>query len=138
MMIPMIVREMDDDDEFDRIRMLENMARKDLSDIEIARILKRMLESYPEKYPSLRVLANALGKSKQWVSCHLQTLEIEELSALVDNWSGSCPKLLRGRHERPFQHHKRNASRLQNGSSRNTRGLVRFRVQVRSASIFGD
>jgi len=43
--IPVIVREMDDA-EFDRIRMLENLARKDLSDIEIAHILKHMLESY--------------------------------------------------------------------------------------------
>ncbi len=131
MMIPMIVREMDDDDEFDRIRMLENMARKDLSDIEIARILKRMLESYPEKYPSLRVLANALGKSKQWVSCHLQTLEIEELSALVDNWSGSCPKLLRGKPVKSFLHLQRGMSRLQSGSLRGLGRLVRFQVRGR-------
>ena len=51
MMIPVIVREMDDA-EFDRIRMLENLARKDLSDIEIARILKRMLKKYPKEYLS--------------------------------------------------------------------------------------
>jgi len=76
--IPVIVREMDDA-EFDRIRMLENLARKDLSDIEIARILKHMLENYPEEYPSQQVLANALGKSRRWVERHIRMLELEEV-----------------------------------------------------------
>ena len=76
--IPVIVREMDDA-EFDRIRMLENLARKDLSDIEIARILKHMLKNYPKEYPSQQVPANALGKSRRWVLYHLKMLELEEV-----------------------------------------------------------
>jgi len=86
MTIPVIVREMDDD-EFDRIRMLEKLARKDLSDIEIARILKHMPKNYPKEYPSQQVLANALGKTRQWVFYHFKMLELEDLLTRVNNKS---------------------------------------------------
>ena len=92
MTIPVIVREMDDA-EFDRIRMLENLARKDLSDIEIARILKHMLKNYPKEYPSQQVLANALGKTRQWVFYHLKMLELEDLLTRVNNWSEILSKI---------------------------------------------
>ena len=95
--IPVIVREMDDA-EFDRIRMLENLARKDLSDIEIARILKHMLKNYPKEYPSQQVLANALGKTQAWVSYHLRMLDLErdEFITHVIKWSEILSKITEG------------------------------------------
>jgi len=90
--VPIIVKEMDDA-EFDRVRFLENLARKDLSDMETARVLKYMLEKYPKEYPSQQALADALGKSRQWVSYHLQMLKLEDLSTRVDNWSEILSKI---------------------------------------------
>ena len=77
--VPIIVKELSNV-EFDRIRMLENLARKDMSDIEIARVLRYMLEKYPEEYPSQEALANAFGKSRRWVLYHLKMLELEEVN----------------------------------------------------------
>ena len=75
--VPVIVREMSDA-EFDKVRLLENIARKDLSNIEIARILKYMLDNYPEEYPTQEDLAKAFGKTKAWVPQHLRMLELEK------------------------------------------------------------
>ena len=72
-----IVKEMDDV-EFDRVRFLENLARKDLSDMEIARVLRYMLEKYKEEYPTQEVLAKAFGKSRTWVTHHLSMLDLEK------------------------------------------------------------
>jgi len=95
--VPVIVKEMNNA-EFDRIRLLENLARKDLNDIEIARVLKYMLENYPKEYPSQQVLANALGKSQEWVSRHLRMLELEkpEFMTRVIKWQGILSKITEG------------------------------------------
>ena len=90
--VPVIVREMSDA-EFDRVRLLENLARKDLSDIEIARILRYMLDNYPEEYPTQEDLAKAFGKTRQWVSYHLKMLELEDLSTRVDKWTEILSKI---------------------------------------------
>ena len=76
--VPIIVKEFSDA-EFDKIRFLENLARKDLSDMEIARILRHMLDNHPDEYPSQEVLANALGKSRRWILYHLKMLELEKV-----------------------------------------------------------
>jgi len=86
--VPIIVREMDDV-EFDRVRFLENLARKDLSDMEVGRVLKYMLEKYPKEYPSQKALADALCKSSQWVTQHLRMLELEEF------WTENLSKFTR-------------------------------------------
>ena len=86
--VPVIVKEMDDA-EFDRVRFLENLARKDLSDMEIARVLKHMLEKYPKEHPSQKALADALCKSPQWVTQHLRMLELEEF------WTENLSKFTR-------------------------------------------
>jgi len=75
--VPVIVEEFTDL-EFDKIRVLENLARKDLSDMEIARILKYLTEKYPEEYPTQEALANAFNKTQQWISNHLRMLELEK------------------------------------------------------------
>ncbi|OYT44429.1 hypothetical protein B6U84_04105 [Candidatus Bathyarchaeota archaeon ex4484_40] len=76
--VPVIVKEVSDA-EFDRIRLLENLARKDLSDMEIARVLRYMLDSYPEEYPTQEDLAKAFGKSVRWVKYHLRMLQLENV-----------------------------------------------------------
>ncbi len=94
--VPVIVKEMNDA-EFDRIRLLENLARKNLSDMEIARVLRYMLDNYPKKYSSLQVLANALGKTKGWVSQHLRMLKLEEEPfTRVNGWSEILSRITEG------------------------------------------
>jgi len=46
--VPVIVRDLGDA-EFDRILLLENLARKDLSDVEIGHVLKYILDLYYEE-----------------------------------------------------------------------------------------
>jgi len=86
--VPVIVKEMDDV-EFDRVRFLENLARKDLSDMEIARVLRYMLEKYKEEYPTQEVLAKAFGKTKGWVSQHLRMLDLKKF------WTENISKFTR-------------------------------------------
>jgi ParB/RepB/Spo0J family partition protein len=76
--VPVIVKEMDDA-EFDRVRFLENLARKDLTDMEVARVLDYLLKKYPKEYPTQEDLAKAFGKTQQWVSYHLGMLRLEEI-----------------------------------------------------------
>jgi len=68
--------------EFDRLRLLENLARKDLTDLETARVLKYLMDKYPKEYPTQETLAQAFGKNPGWVSRHLSMLEIENMSIL--------------------------------------------------------
>jgi len=86
--VPIIVRKMDDA-EFDRVRFLENLARKDLTDMEVARALDYMLKHHRKEYPSQKVLADALGKTPAWVSYHLRMLDLEEF------WTENISKLTR-------------------------------------------
>ena len=55
-----------------------NVQREDLSDYDIARGLKRLLEKFPGKYPNQTALAGALRKSDSWVSRHIAMLEVED------------------------------------------------------------
>ena len=91
--VPVIVKEMNDV-EFDRVRMLENLARKNMSDIEIARVLKYMLEKYPEEYPSQEALSNAFGRSRRWVVYHLRMLDLEEVHLESENARSQWTEIL--------------------------------------------
>jgi len=75
--VPIIVDEFTDV-EFDRIRLLENIARKDLSDYEMAQALDYLLRTYPKEYPTQEALANDLQKDRTWVTHHLKMLELEK------------------------------------------------------------
>ncbi len=74
--VPVIVKDLNDV-EFDRVRLLENLARKDLSDMETSRVLKYLMDKFPQEYPTQEALAQAFGKTQQWVSNHLAMLQLE-------------------------------------------------------------
>jgi ParB/RepB/Spo0J family partition protein len=65
--VPVIVKEMGDV-EFDRVRLLENLARKDLTDMDLAHILQYLMQKYPQEYPTQEALGQAFGKSREWAT----------------------------------------------------------------------
>lgn len=75
--VPCVVRSLSDQEAYE-CQMIENIQRKDLSDIEKAHWLKHMLEKFPEAYPTQRELAKTIGKSEYWVSNHLRMLNLEK------------------------------------------------------------
>ncbi|MCJ7423427.1 ParB/RepB/Spo0J family partition protein [Candidatus Bathyarchaeota archaeon] len=79
--VPVVVKNFSDE-EFDRARMMENLARKDLTDYETARVIKYLMDTYPQVYPAQINIADAFGKSREWVTHHLQMLE-PKLSNIV-------------------------------------------------------
>lgn len=71
-----------------RVKMSENMFRKDMSLLEVAENLKLMLEEGLAENPnySYEDLGNELKKSKSWVSRRLQLLDSDDyLKSLMDN-----------------------------------------------------
>lgn len=74
--VPVIIKNFTDE-EFDRIRMMENLARKDLTDYEVARALKYLMDTYPKTYPTQANVAEVFGKSREWVTQRLQMLRLE-------------------------------------------------------------
>jgi ParB family chromosome partitioning protein len=76
--IPCIVKTLNDLEAFE-VSLIENLQRKDLTDYEVAKALKRALDLFPGKYSSQSVLAYKLGKKQPWVSRHLKILELESV-----------------------------------------------------------
>ncbi|MDW2833784.1 KorB domain-containing protein, partial [Acinetobacter baumannii] len=71
-----------------RVKMSENLFRKDMSLLEVATNLKLMLEEGVAENPkySYDDLANEINKSKTWVSRRLQLLESDDyLKSLMAN-----------------------------------------------------
>jgi len=75
--VPVVVDDFSDV-EFDKIRLLENVARKDLTDYEVAQALDYMLRTYPLLYPTQEALGNDLQKNQEWISHHLAMLRLEK------------------------------------------------------------
>jgi hypothetical protein len=75
--VPVVVKNLNDED-FDRIRAMENFAREDLTDYETARLLKYLMDKYPKTYPTQESLAEVFGKSQPWISQHLSMLTESE------------------------------------------------------------
>jgi len=63
--VPVVVKELSDE-KFDRIRLMENVARKDLTDYETARYIKYLMDTYPEAYPTQSNIADVFGKTQGW------------------------------------------------------------------------
>jgi|GEM_PF-4519842 len=68
-----------DDEEAMWIQYVENEYRRDISDYERARWLKRMIDEFGYTQTEL---ADRLGKDKSWVSRHLKILQLERLLPL--------------------------------------------------------
>jgi ParB/RepB/Spo0J family partition protein len=73
--IPAVVKKLPDADAYE-IRMIENVQRKDLSDMEKAEWLDFMIKQFGY---TQETLGKKLGKSKAWVSLHLSMLELEKV-----------------------------------------------------------
>lgn len=76
--VPVIVKEFADE-EFDRIRLMENVARKDMSDYDLAKALKHLMDKYPKTYPTQANLADVFGKEHNWVTRHLDMLNLDNI-----------------------------------------------------------
>mgnify|MGYP000173802063 CR=1 FL=1 len=78
--VPVIIREYTDEQMME-IMLMENLQRKDLTPIEEAHALQKIIASGIKKED----LAKRIGKSESWVSKRLRLLELpEELQKLVD------------------------------------------------------
>ncbi|MGB9778048.1 MAG: ParB/RepB/Spo0J family partition protein [Candidatus Bathyarchaeales archaeon] len=58
--VPCIIRQMSDQEAMEAM-LIENVQRKELSDYEVGKWLKEVLQRFPEVYPKLDVLARKLG-----------------------------------------------------------------------------
>ena len=81
--------------------LVEDLKSGSLSDYESARILKHLLGSFSDKYPTRRALASRLGMGTVWVSQRLRMLELEglvnehELSKMTEKHAGRILSLPR-------------------------------------------
>ena len=73
--IPVMIRFLSDQEAYE-CQLIENIQRKDLADIEKARMLDYMIKKFGYLQKDL---AKKLGKTEGWVSQHLAMLKIEEL-----------------------------------------------------------
>jgi hypothetical protein len=58
--VPCMIKEMSDVEAMEAM-LIENMERENLTDYEMGRWLKLLMEKYPDKYPNVRVLADRFG-----------------------------------------------------------------------------
>jgi len=72
--IPARIKDLSDKEAYE-IQLIENIQRKDLSDMEKARMLDMMITQFGY---TQEALAKKLGKSQPWVSQHLAMLQIPE------------------------------------------------------------
>jgi len=81
--IPVIIREYTDDQVIE-LNLIENVQREDLSGVEKGRSCRKLMENYPNKYPSQKVLAEKIGVVKSVVSEWLRLTEApEEIQRMV-------------------------------------------------------
>jgi len=75
--VPAIVREMSDVDALEAM-LVENIHRRDISDVQKGFCLKKLMEIAMDRYPSQEALAKRVGKSQEWISLHIQAYETAE------------------------------------------------------------
>ena len=81
--IPVIIREYADDQVIE-LNLIENIQREDLSGVEKGRSCRKLMENYPNKYPSQKVLAEKIGVVESVVSEWLRLTEApEEIQRMV-------------------------------------------------------
>jgi ParB family chromosome partitioning protein len=75
-MVPVSIRKLNDREAFET-SLMENIQRKDLPAIEIARRIKTMMTEWVSVYGTQEAVGRVFGKSNVWVSKHLAILELE-------------------------------------------------------------
>ena len=78
--VPAIVREITDR-QADELRLMENIHREDLTDAEKGDAVYVLIENYPEKYPTIKSVAEQLGKP--YDSVFRWTMKTRKLSEYV-------------------------------------------------------
>ncbi len=76
--VPVIIREYSDDEVIE-LNLIENVQREDLSGVEKGRSCKKLMEKYPDKYPSQVTLAEKIGVDASMISRWLQLTEAPEI-----------------------------------------------------------
>jgi ParB family chromosome partitioning protein len=81
--VPVIIRNFTDEEVIE-LNLIENIQREDLSAVEKGNCCKRLLEKYPEKYPSQEAIAKKIGASADTVGNWLKLTEAPaEIQKLV-------------------------------------------------------
>lgn len=81
--IPTVVRSYTDDQVIE-LNLIENIQREDLSAVEKGRCVKNLLDKFPEKYPNIKVIADAIGYSESQTQSWLELARApEEVQALL-------------------------------------------------------
>lgn len=75
--VPVIVREYSDDEVIE-LNLIENVQREDLSGVEKGRSCRKLMEKYPDKYPSQTTLAEKIGVDASMINRWLQLTEAPE------------------------------------------------------------
>lgn len=93
--IPVIVRDYADN-EVVEVNLIENTQREDLSAVEKGKCCKRLLEKYPEKYPTQEALAQKLGfvpsVISEWLRLVRAPEEIQRMVAPAEKVGVPLPK----------------------------------------------
>lgn len=93
--IPVIIRDYSDNEVIE-LNLIENIQREDLTGIEKGRCCRRLMEKYPEKYPSQKSLAEKIGVVESVISEWLRLTgapeEIQRMVASSEPVSKIVPK----------------------------------------------
>ncbi|MBE0512964.1 ParB/RepB/Spo0J family partition protein [Candidatus Bathyarchaeota archaeon] len=93
--VPVIVREYTDDQVIE-LNLIENIQREDLSGVEKGRSCGKLMEKYPHKYPSQKVLAEKIGVTEsvvsEWLRLTRAPEEIQRMVAPVEPVRKAVPK----------------------------------------------
>ena len=83
--VPCVVKEMGDVEAMEAM-LVENMERENLTDYEVGRWFKLLMEKYPDKYPNVRVVAKRFGYKS-----HSQIVELLKHYEAVEQLKGAVP-----------------------------------------------
>jgi len=75
--IPAVIRDLSDRETFEAA-FIENKHRKDWKDVETGRMLKEMVNRFPQDYPTQEALGKAIGLSQPEVANYIRAYEMAE------------------------------------------------------------
>jgi ParB family chromosome partitioning protein len=93
--IPAVIRDISDREALEMI-LIENIHREDLSAVDKGRIVKALMDRFPNEYPTQQTVAEKLGVTQSLISSWLQLVEapkeIQEMIAPVERAGKELPK----------------------------------------------